>query len=256
MLRRTQAMTERKSLVGASILALAVACLGMTSAAHADRNNNDWSDWSDWGDRNDRGHRKHPFELTDDGYIHGCVGKTGKVKLVNSAEDCKKKETYVYWNQKNTSVGVKNIDGETSTYTINNGRYHVEATKAFEGTTVPLDMDIVRELCQDSDGCTVTISMRGWDPDQPGNVASRGPAKLFMSQTSNWWRISPAVSVSEAKGNDGDGVMTHVMRAYSCYLTEGEYIDYTNTDDTVGFGLLNWQWDSEPNMVCALDIDD
>ena len=250
MLRKTKITTKRKSLLGGCLLAIALSTLGMSSTVNAD--DYDWSDWNDRGDRNDK------FELTDDGYVHGCVGKKGKVKLVNSSEDCKKKETYVYWNQKDTSVGVKNVDGETSTYTINNGRYHVEATKAYEGTTVPLDMDIVRELCQDSDGCTVTISMRNWNhnPGQPSTVASRGPAKLFMSQTSNWWRISPAASVSEAGGNDGDGVTTHVMRAYSCYFTEGEYIDYTNTDNSVGFGLLNWEGYSNPNMVCALDIDD
>lgn len=176
---------------------------------------------------------------------------------MNEADNCKGKETYVYWNQGDTRVGIKSVDGEMSAYTIDNGRYHLEATKAFEGTTLPLDMEIVRELCQDDDGCTVTISMRDWDPSQPGNVLSRPPVKLFMSQTSNWWRISPAVNVPATSGNDGDGIVgDHILHAWSCDFTEQESIDYIKTDNEVGFGLLNWTQISDPNMVCALTIDD
>jgi hypothetical protein len=43
----------------------------------------------------------------------------------------------------------KNVDGPTSTYFVSTKRYHVERTKAFEGTTVPLDMTIANNLCMD-----------------------------------------------------------------------------------------------------------
>jgi len=250
MLCENKAATKQRMLLGGGVLVLSI--FGVTGSAFA----SDWNDWNDWGDREDREGRGGQFELTDDGYVHACVEKSNKVRLVNRAEDCKRKETYVYWNQSDSRLGVKNVDGVTLNYVINNGRYHIEATKALEGTTVPLDMDIVRELCQDDDGCMVTLSMKDWDPDQPGNVTSRGPAKFFMSQTSNWWRIGPAVNVPEGRGNDGDGVIQdHIIYGWACYLTEREYVHYTRTDDEIGFGLLNWtQYDE--NMVCMIDIDD
>ncbi|MEH6345048.1 MAG: hypothetical protein V7785_08185 [Bermanella sp.] len=249
MLCKPQATIKRQPLIGGSILALTLLTSGVTGTARAD----DWYDWE-----KERGERGDEFELTDDGYIHACAEKTKKVRLVNSSEDCKKKETYVYWNQKDTRIGVKNVDGETSAYTINSSRYHVEATKAFEGTTVPLDMAIVRDLCQDEDGCTVTLSMKDWNPDQPGNVATRGPTKLFMSQTSDWWRISPAVDVIETRGIDGDGIhQNDIMTAWDCRFTESEYSQGSWSDDMQGFGLVSKNKDfDDPNMVCLLDIDD
>jgi hypothetical protein len=41
------------------------------------------------------------------------------------------------------------VDGPTSTYFVSKKRYHMETTKAFEGTTVPLDMTIANNLCKD-----------------------------------------------------------------------------------------------------------
>ena len=43
----------------------------------------------------------------------------------------------------------KNVDGPTSTYFVSKKRYHMETLKAFEGTTVPLDMTIANNLCKD-----------------------------------------------------------------------------------------------------------
>ena len=41
------------------------------------------------------------------------------------------------------------VDGPNSTSFMSKKRYDVEATKAFEGTTVPLDMTIANNLCMD-----------------------------------------------------------------------------------------------------------
>lgn len=260
MVCESQTATKQKMLVGGCILAFSI--FGTVSATFA----SDWSDWDDWNDKSDRGGRGDRFELTDDGYVHSCVGKKGKIKLVTSSDDCKEKETYVYWNQfsvqedvEASKVGIKNIDGNVSTYEISSKRYHVEATKAFEDSTVSLDMDIVRELCQDEDGCTVTLSMKDfYSSTQPGNVASRGPTKFFMSQTSDWWRVSDAVNVNSSRGVDGDGYHQEVMMtAWDCTLTELEYYQGSWTDDQIGFGLLNRTIQfNDPNMVCMLDIDD
>lgn len=51
-------------------------------------------------------------------------------------------------------------------------------------------MAIVNALCKDGDGCDITIGMKDWDNSQLGNIASRGPYKFYMSQTSGWWRVS------------------------------------------------------------------
>ena len=162
-------------------------------------------------------------------------------------------------------VAVKNVDGSTSTYLVSTGRYHVESTKANEGRSLPLDMTIVREFCQDEDGCSVTIGMRDWADSQPGNVASRGPSKLFMSESSDWWRSNPSAGFganSDQAGNDGDGAFTgHVAQAWACCMTELEYTDFVWVDEEVGFSLLNWTggfgaFYPDPDMVCVLDIED
>ena len=65
----------------------------------------------------------------------------------------------------------------------------------------------VREFCQDENGCSVTIGMSDWANSQPGNVAARGPSKLYMSETSVWWRITPAAGFganSDRAGIEGD----------------------------------------------------
>jgi hypothetical protein len=198
--------------------------------------------------------------------IHACVNaKSGEIKIVAAGQSCKKNETSLDWNAQRSAV--KNIDGVISTYFVSTGRYHVESTKANEGDSLPLDMDIVKELCQDEDGCSVTIGMRDWADSQPGNVASRGPTKLFMSETagSNWWRSNPSAGSGgnfDRAGNDGDGVFTgHVARAWACLMTELEYTDFVWVDEEVGFSLLNWTAGfggtfTDPDMVCVLDIDD
>jgi len=66
---------------------------------------------------------------------------------------------------------IKQVDlGEPTTYTVSTRRYHVVATKAQVDNTVPLDMEIVHELCQDEDGCMVTLGMRDWRDTHPGQT--------------------------------------------------------------------------------------
>ena len=140
-------------------------------------------------------------------------------------------------------------------------------------------MTIVNELCKDEDGCDISVGMRDWASSaQPGNVASFGPYRFFVSESSNWWRISDSAQrdgffhnqnldpgsffVTHHAGEDGNGVVRHILRSHDCYFTDGKYeLDADGnpkaTDDTVGFGLLNWFANyRDTNMVCTLDIDD
>lgn len=147
--------------------------------------------------------------------------------------------------------------GSTSTtYFVNKKRYHVEATKAIKKNTINLDMDIMRDLCRDADGCSITIGMRDWDNTRVGLTASRGPYRFFMSETSNWWRISNI----DTEGRDGDSNLGHPIYIWdSCYFTDGEYINGTGTDTTVQLGFMNWESATsynDPDMVCTLTVDD
>jgi hypothetical protein len=150
---------------------------------------------------------------------------------------------------------IKQVDlGSLTTYNVKVKRYHIEATKAQVRNTVPLDMAIVNELCKDEDGCAITLGMKDWENNKPGVVASYGPYRLFMSQTSNWWRRS---SVSNGSFNDGNGSVNHILQTYDCYFTDGEYSNGTGTDSSVQLGLLNFNATfTDPDMVCVLTIED
>lgn len=146
-------------------------------------------------------------------------------------------------------------DGTLSVDDINHRRYDVRATKAIKNNTIPLNMTIMRDLCQDQDGCYITIGMRDWDPaGSPGVTGSRGPYKFFMSQTSDKWRMSNF----DSEGKDGDGIVTHIIEIWSsCYFTDGEYVNGVGSDSSLQLGFMNWDGDyRNANMVCTLSVDD
>jgi len=82
-----------------------------------------------------------------------------------------------------------------------------------------------------------------------------GIRRFFMSETSTDWCVS---NVAENRGSaDGDGVVTHIVTAWDCYFTDGEYVNRTGTDNSVQLGLLNFHNAyTDPDMVCILTIDD
>jgi hypothetical protein len=149
--------------------------------------------------------------------------------------------------------GSKGDKGEPGAGGGGSSYYSLIATKREVLNTVPLDMDKVYDLCRDETGCTVTIGMKDWKDSQPGHVASRGPYRLFLSQTSSWWRLSN----TDSEGKDSDGTVQHILKAWDCYFTDGEYIGGTGTDTSMQFGLLNWNESyNDPDMVCRLIIED
>ncbi len=151
--------------------------------------------------------------------------------------------------------GPKGLQGPASTKGDPGGSnlFYAEATKREVLNTVPLDMDRIYDLCRDKEGCNVTVGMRDLrSKDAPGEVASTGPHRLFLSQTSNYWRLS-----TNAVGEDGNGTTEHILNAWDCYFTDGEFVSGSNTDYSVQFGLLNWNDTyKDPNMVCILIIED
>lgn len=131
----------------------------------------------------------------------------------------------------------------------------MEAGPADVGTVKPLDVPIVDQLCRDDDGCQVTLQMVNWDAvNQPGNVASRS-VRLFISQTSRWWRTS-----SDIFGLDVDSTLDDFI-LFDCYLTDAETPTAganQRADTNAGFGLLNVAGGSysDATTTCRVAIED
>lgn len=136
--------------------------------------------------------------------------------------------------------------------------------------SVRLRSDIVDAFCKDEDGCEVVVGMKDYNTtNRPGSVASMGPYRLFLSQTSSWWRTSqnPASSGADANSTRQNPFTLSVNTPYgsgtkniSCYFTDAE----TMTSPTVmadqgsGFALYNYD-PTQANAyttICLVDIWD
>ena len=119
--------------------------------------------------------------------------------------------------------------------------------KDARGTTLAIPEFVIAILCGDGDGCELRLGMHDWDSS--GRVASRS-ALLYYNTVNRAWRSSHG----DWAGRDDDGVTTHIMQAWSCYLTDGEYANWANlADGSVGFGLLSW---SQYIAECQITIVD
>jgi hypothetical protein len=137
-------------------------------------------------------------------------------------------------------------------YRVTTRRYVVEAGPSVVGQVVPLDLAIMQALCQDIDGCRVTIQMVNFEPT--GNTASR-TAQLFLSQTTNAWRLD-----NDVLGVDGDGTTSEWV-AWDCIFTDAE--NRTNSangraDTAKGFGFLNAAGGTynDTTTICRISFQD
>jgi hypothetical protein len=149
-------------------------------------------------------------------------------------------------------------------YSVSTRRYVLEAKD--DGNTpdsVPVNDAVLTELCQDIDGCTITLGMRDWEPTRGrGMLATVGPFLFSMSATktngTRDWDMRQQGGNSTA-GTDGSGGIQHVLTPWSaCYFTDGAYAGGQGLGDPdIGFALLNWHgaYDSA-DMVCVLIIED
>ena len=151
-----------------------------------------------------------------------------------------------------------------STYPVNINRYVVEAPdQGASPDTVPIDAALLTELCQDEDGCRVSLYMRDWDPAKaPGLLAGVGPYRMALAAAANgkrqWSVYESSAGVSATFGLDNDNGATPALNIYNaCLLTDGEYVNGQGSDAQLGFGLLNWfgAYDST-NMTCVLVVED
>lgn len=151
------------------------------------------------------------------------------------------------------SRGVINSNGTVTESTVTTKRYHVSSRYATANrTTVPLDMNIIKELCGDEDGCEVRGLMRRWSNNSQTEAASRGPYIFTYNDADGHWRLYDNTGVDGASGTQ------HVWQWWDCYLTDGNYSNGSNLGDPgKGLGLLNWNSDyANSNKTCEITFID
>ena len=168
------------------------------------------------------------------GELYGDTSELPAQRLENTAPSVEPDE-YI-------SLGYTQVEQKAAA-----GGITYRAYKSNRGTTISIPESVIASKCGDLDGCTLRMGMYNWD--NAGRVASRD--NLFFYNTVN--RVWRAMN-GDPSGTDYNGVTEHVMNAWACYFTDGNYINWTNYGDgTVGFGLLSW---SEYNAECWLTIID
>jgi hypothetical protein len=155
-------------------------------------------------------------------------------------------------------------------YPVSTRRYVLEAKDAGDKpSSVLVDDAILTELCQDEDGCKVTLAMRDWNPAHGrGLLATKGPFLFSLSQNKgNGTRDWSIHQQGEARADnpdgvvytDGDGETNHaIIFAGGCYFTDGQHSNGNSVGDSErGFYLLNWHGQfNSAEMVCVLIIED
>jgi hypothetical protein len=141
---------------------------------------------------------------------------------------------------------VANLPGYA--YNPGSDRFTVFVSRARRFTTVPIDHAKLSEFCGDLDGCSVRIGMHNWD--DTGRIASREFLFFYNTHNGNW---RSAVGASDAAGSDKNNVVEHVNQSWSCYMTDGEYLNQASSENATGFGLLSW---SQYNADCVLTVID
>jgi hypothetical protein len=100
-----------------------------------------------------------------------------------------------------------------------------------KGNTVSVPTADITRLCGDMDGCQARIGMYNWDGT--GRVASREFLFYYNPQNRAW-----RVSAGDLAGTDANTIVEHVNNSWTCYMTDGEYLNSAGTDAKQGFGLL------------------
>lgn len=144
-------------------------------------------------------------------------------------------------------VPMLGFTGSSYAYEIANERQTYTASVSTRGTTVNIPEKTVSDLCGDWDGCELRMGMYNWDGT--GRTASR-EALFYYNIATKTWRSS----WGDWAGTNNNSVTEHVMHAWACYFTDGEYINWFNRGDfDLNFGLLSW---NQYVATCKLTIID
>ncbi len=142
------------------------------------------------------------------------------------------------------------VTGATSTVSgISVDRATFWAYKANRGTTTVIDDDILRKFCDDDDGCEIRMGMYNWDG--AGRMASR-TVHWYYDYGNDVWRTD--AYGTDIEGTNGNGTTQHIYTCWSCYFTDGQYVNWSDQGDTdFNFGLLSW---NQYNADCVITIID
>jgi hypothetical protein len=137
--------------------------------------------------------------------------------------------------------------GNTYAYEFASARQTYTAWSSARGSTVNIPETTISDLCGDWDGCTLRMGMYNWDGTS--RTASRSSLFYYNRGNKNW-----RAERSDKAGRNGNNVTEHVMQAWACYFTDGEYVNWYNRGDyDLNFGLLSW---NQYNASCKLTIID
>lgn len=132
-------------------------------------------------------------------------------------------------------------------------RYHMRLTFPGVGNaTRPIPTDVLDNLCGDTDGCRMRISMRYWSGAAETAAASRDFLFFYDIGSGRWRTSTDAVAVS------GDGSLGHAYNLYNqCFLTDTTYSGGSQGVDTDRrMHLLLWNVYSGGTRECNLTIED
>ncbi|HRW04650.1 MAG TPA: hypothetical protein P5121_06130 [Caldilineaceae bacterium] len=171
------------------------------------------------------------------------------------------------------TVGDSTTTPVTTSYPVSVNRYVVEAIR--HGTTpdsIPLDDAILSSLCQDVDGCMITLGMRNWSNgfgplSDTAQFASVGPYRFSIGPTQankrNWTIRDTsggtiAGSVRDAVDGAATGYNTALLAYDTCVFSDGEMTDGTWVGDLgLGFSLTTLGTTyTNTQLRCILIIED
>lgn len=139
------------------------------------------------------------------------------------------------------------FSGSASAYEYGYERQTYTAWNSQRGTTVNIPESTIAYLCGDWDGCSIRMGMYNWDGSR--RTASRETLFYYDTATKNW-----RAERSDTAGTNNNNTTQHIMHAWACYFTDGEYINWYNRGDfDTNFGLLSW---NQYNATCKLTIID
>lgn len=73
---------------------------------------------------------------------------------------------------------------------------------------------------------------------------------FYYNNSRRTWRAS----AGDVEGTNNNASTEHIIRAWACYFTDGEYRNWTDFGDpTTNFGLLSW---NQYNAECRMTIID
>jgi hypothetical protein len=110
----------------------------------------------------------------------------------------------------------------------------VTFSATLQGYSTAIPESTVITYCGDLDGCKVRIAMYNWDGNK--RTASRETLLHYNASTRNWRDLS-----GDTQGTNWGGGTQHIESAWSCYFTDGQYINFANVGDiNADFAVLSW----------------